>query len=374
MKKKVLALLIAGLLATNFVCAQQFVSRHLEYLYGGLQKKCTLPPYSGIFECTADLPPLHVEYEKDGFISHLGVALFPETMYPLIGKTLCNFQERFLLELLYQADDKKVKKLLDEYKTELHLINDMDVQKHSSRNILQSVLFARTDSVNYTLVKDSLSWTASWSDDYRSFAFRFPANYDLIIGMDKKEAEDKFEDLLSYYSCNETSCDFLPVKQEDLSELKSGIFIKQGKQLFTDKMNSTMYYRKDSSGIHLLLDRNFPEQSIANMFLAPNGIKDDILIQITQKTYGNNSKRYTVSVAKLLCFLKNDFDTYFGIEENTSGNLAFTVIFQSRYYNCNHLLHVITTTDSIFSKEGMLTATLYTYIPNHNIKNLYRKN
>ena len=45
-------------------------------------------------------------------------------------------------------------------------------------------------------------------------------------------------------------------------------------------------------------------------------------------------------------------------------------IYKSEWYNYNHLLHVQTTPQNLFDKTAPLEVLFYTFIPNHNIKNL----
>jgi predicted nucleic acid-binding Zn finger protein len=92
---------------------------------------------------------------------------------------------------------------------------------------------------------------------------------------------------------------------------------------------------------------------------------------VRQRMYGNREKQYQLSLSDFFCYLKDDFDAYVGIEKCTPEELNFTVMYRSKYYNCYHLLYVQTAPENIFDRKERLQATLHTYIPNQNIKNLY---
>jgi len=304
-----------------------------------------------------------------GTVAHLGVALFSENMKEAVGKPVCDFQERFFLELFLQDNETKALKLLDEYKIEF-----ADPYFGSFLNYLEtSILFAK-DANNYVLTKDSLTWISTWSNSTQNFSFRFLANYDLILGMDKNEAEIWLALQLQNFKC-ERSAILLPlVETGELEQLNKSLYVKRGKNQFIQSMNSNLYFLPDTitCTFHLLYDSKFPEESIANMFNNHSNQTEGLDLHIRQMLYGGKTQTYKMKLSDLQCFMGNDYETFTGIEKCTLDAVEFTVMYKSQWYNCYHILHIKTTHQHLFDKTAPLIAEFITFIPNHNIKDLYK--
>jgi len=131
--------------------------------------------------------------------------------------------------------------------------------------------------------KENISWTSSWRDSVNGFALRFPANFDMISGMDKKEAEIWLSKQLQQFQCNGNST---PPIKENLGELKplnTTNFLLHGNSLFTQKMNNNRY-------LQVIYHPDYPEESIANLFNYPDIQRTEgIDVQIKQMLYGYES-------------------------------------------------------------------------------------
>lgn len=330
---------------------------------------CSLPQQSGIFYCPkiSNLPLL-IEYDEVGAVTHLGISLFSETLKEAVGKPVCEFQERLFLELFLQDSEKKARKLLDEYKIQIttpyfgSFFNELE----------NSIIFAKQAS-NYGFTKDSLTWISTWSDSEGVFSLRFLSNYDLILGMDKNEAEIWLATQLENFKCNAAISQPL-IESGELEQLTRSLFVKRGKNLFTQGMNSNLYFSPDTATctFGLIFDSKFPIESVTNLFNHPNQQAEGLDLQIRQLNYGGKFPSYKIKLSDFQCFMGNDFETFSGIEKCTADTIEFTVMYKSLWYNCTHLLHVKTTLQQLFYKAEPLNATLTTFIPNHNIKDLYK--
>ncbi|MDR0810664.1 MAG: hypothetical protein LBN23_00065, partial [Paludibacter sp.] len=202
--KRILILITAAVLCSQFLGAQNYAKRQLEYI-GSLM---TSPPptQSSVFNCSKISSfPLKVEYDTAGTISHLGFSLFADSLKKhALAKPLYDFQERLFLEVFLQGDETKARKLLNEYKVQWTDYSQF-VGASSFFNSLESSLHLISQADEFVMTKDSLAWTSSWQYDNQSFVMRFPANFDLISGMDKKEAEIWLAQQLQNFQCNELS-------------------------------------------------------------------------------------------------------------------------------------------------------------------------
>jgi hypothetical protein len=349
--------------------AQHFASRQLAYLAGLMN--CSLPQQTDTFHCPKiSSLPLCIAYDKAGAVSHLGISLFAGALKSdTLSKPLYDFQERLFLEVFLQQDETKARKLLQEYNvqwTDYSLTLGAGAFFNSLENSLR---LSAPKKVQYKMTKEKSTWTSSWEDGKSTFVLRFPANFDLISGMDKKELERWLAKQLQNIECIPAARPSISIRIEDMEQLKQSIYVRRGQSLFVRDMNNNLYV--DSRPV---FDRNYPEESIANLFNYPDTQRSKgLVLQIKQTAYGGESQSYKVKLSDFQCFIGDDYEVFTGIEKCTPQALAFSVIYKSKYYNYSHLMYVQTTPECLFDKSGALQATLYSFIPNQNIKNLYKE-
>lgn len=362
--------IIALFLCFQTLEAQSFATRQLAYLSDLM--KCALPQQSGTFYCQKiSTLPLLVEYDNAGEVCHLGVAIFSKELKEAVGKPVCDFQERLFLEVFLQGNETKARNLLNEYKVECP---DGNFGYSSFFRFLENaLLFASKEANDYVLTKDSLTWKSTWANAARAFSLRFPANFDLILGMDKKEAEIWLATQLQNYSCEPFAISPPLVETGALEQLNRSVYVMRGTNQFVQSMNSNLYFYPDAANcrFQLLYDSRFMEESICNLFNHPDVQAEGLDLQVRQQVYGGTSQSYKMKLSDFQHFMRDDFEIFTGIEKCTPDAIEFTVMYKSKWYNCFHLLHVQTTPQQLFDKTDALKANLSAFIPNHNITNLY---
>jgi hypothetical protein len=370
MMKRVFAIIAVAVLCSQFLGAQNFATRQLVYLAKLL--KCPFPAQSSVFHCpAASVLPLKVEYDATGTVSHLGLSLFADSLKKHAStKPLYDFQERLFLEVFLQGNEDKARKLLREYKVQYTDDSQLLGTGNFFNALENSLRLASSDSIRYVLTKDSLTWTSAWHDSLRGFSIRFPANFDLITGMDKKESEIWLGKELQNFQCNRVYALPVNVNQGDLQPLNRSNYVLKGNSYFIQTMNSNLYFQNSQ----ILYDRNYPEESIVNLFNSPDPQRSKGLdLQVRQTAYGGNSQTYSVKLSDFQCFMAGNYEVFTGIEKCNAATAEFSVIYKSRWYNYSHLLYIQTTPDKLFDKTEPLRAVFYTFIPNQNIQNLYRE-
>jgi hypothetical protein len=152
-----------------------------------------------------------------------------------------------------------------------------------------------------------------------------------------------------------------------LEPLSRSNYILRGNALSVDARNSNVYFQ-------VLYDRNYPEESIANLFNFPDPQRTKGLdLQIQQVLYGGDSLNYRVKLTDFQCFMGDDYEVFTGVAKCTADAAEFSVVYKSKWYNCEHLLIVRTTPQILFDRTEPLKALFYTFIPNQNVKNLHRE-
>ena len=369
MKKTAFGIIL--IMCIGLTQAQNFTNRQLEYF--SQLMNCAIPNSSTTFNCSqvSTQLPLIAEYNESKQLCHLGMVLFTPEVKKLAGKPVCDFLERLFLELFLQKTEVEMKKLLDEYK----IILNFPLRNTAFRNSLEYALtHTLKEASEYIITKDSLTWTCFWKNENERFSLNFPANYDLILGLDKKEAEEQIIKQLEKFKCKNASLVPMTIDVESLKQLNGKIYVLPGAPLFIKNMNTNLYFIKnETEEFNLIFDRNFPEESISNLFMHPDKKAAEIKMKVTQRVYGNQTNLYEFDLHDFLCFWKDDYDTYVGIEKCSAQEIELTIIFKSKYFNCFQMLYVQAAPHDFFDKKNTLKATFYTYIPNQNIKNLYKE-
>ena len=357
----------------NVSNAQKFEMKSIEYIDELLGDKCELPKETGLFNCNKLDFPLKVKYNAEDEICHLGIDLFKEIHADYMSETVCNFQERLFL-ILCLLPDMQINEYCKENRLELSVMGLTGNSIPARKDIEQAVHFIKESDTGYIFVKDSLYCFSTWQNGDKKVVLVFPSTFSLISGMNKKEADDLFEKEINRLPSSESVPDMLFMEKQDLCDTGKGVFVKYGKTMFIKNMNSNLYFTHgEGEGYSLLYDRMHPLESISNMIIYPDGNTQRLSIHIKHHAYGGEIKEYNTNLFDFLRFLCRDYNTYTGIEKMTKDTLNFTIIFQNKYFNCHHLLYVEASPNMIFHAEEPLEGTLYTYIPNHNIKNLYKK-
>lgn len=353
--------------------AQQFASLQLENIFHLLSNKCELPSESGVFNAKTFRLPLRVEYDTEGKIIHLGIAIFSKNEQDAIGKTLCDFQERYLLNVLLHPGDEKAREFLKKNKTTISTCG-IAIGKQFKLQYLEDAMRRIVDSKSrYTLVYENYEWRVFWEDELFCLDFKFPSDIQLVLGMDKKEIGQFFEQQLNQFQHKQFESVPLILDVENLKALRKDMFVLPGSTFFIQEMRSDIYLKKDSvTGYKTVFDVDYPEESVANLFISPNQWTEKLEINILHKGY-DTTPVFKENLYHLLSFLNKDFETYFGVEHFSSDKMEFTVIFRNKDYTFYHLLYVQTNIDAIFTGSEPLKGTLYTYIPNQNIKSLYNE-
>ena len=364
-------IIVAFLFSLSGLKAQQFASLQLERIFNSFGKNFELPLESGIFNPKTFNLPLRIVYDSEKIITHLGIAVFSEEEQDALGITLCDFQERYLLEVLLQEDDDKATAFIMQNKTAINTCGIAIGAQFKQQYLKEAIKQIIDGKPRYTLVHENYTWEVLWEGEMFCLGFKFPSDIQLILGMDKKEIGLFFERQLRQFRYKPFEPKPLMLDADNLTTLRKDMFTLPGSTFFIQEMRSDIYLIKDSiSGYKTVFDAKYPDESIANLFIRPDQWAEKLNINISHKGY-DETPVFNENLYHLLSFMHSDCETYFGIEHLSAEKLEFTVIFRNKNYTFYHLLYVETTLDAIFVGNEPLKGTLHTYIPNQHIKNLY---
>ncbi|MDR2804719.1 MAG: hypothetical protein LBB85_03625 [Dysgonamonadaceae bacterium] len=370
MKKRIIYILFGIVCATSIVQAQSYSFHKLAEL-GELFPAACLPVADSIFFCpqiTKEKSYI-VQYNSKGEMEHLGVSLFSAETKAMINRPVCNFIERVMLELVLQKSSADVKTRLREYKIGLTK-NGFEYGK-SSFTSLSRLLDEIQNPARFGIRKDSL-YTALWEfGDGNRLVLSFPATRELIFGTDKKESDESAGEWLATGECAETPPESGDIDASRLQRIEgTDLYKRKGETFLINQINSDTYYQRSDNRFQPVYHIGYPEESLANLFIT-KAIKSTLHLQITHRMYGGFTPEFTIPIKRLLCLIKEDFETYCVLHRSNTDGVKISVILHNRNYNYVHLLRITTDAEQLFRENGILKADLYTNIPQHNLKSLF---
>ena len=354
------------------VQSQNFSSRKLAEM-GDLFPKNCLPKKDSIFDCPKVLQgkSFVVNYNAKNEVSHLGVSLFSPETKQIINLPVCNFIERFMLELLLQKSPKGITNTLKYNKIDIRK-NGIEYGKGYFTSI-GSELSSLPNNINFRLAKDAV-YSAAWGewDNLNSFIITFPVSRELIFGTDKKESDQNIGDLLEG---NLDDCHFIKkdysITAEELTRMEgTDLYVKKSNIFLKNTINSDVYYKRSGSKYQLFFDADFPEYALSNIFITRQ-FGDNLTLKITHRMYGGFTPEFSISLNKFFCIFDKGFDAYCIVPFPQQDRIKISVVLHNQDFDYIHLLRINASSEDIFSKNGVLEADLYTNIPKDNLTNLF---
>jgi len=311
---------------------------------------------------------LLVNFNSEGQIAHLGLKMFPDGVKQQIDPEISEFLERLSLELCLEDQQGKLGSKLKEYKIALYLnqvpLGGLLFQK------LEDALLVADNSAVFRLTKDSLNYSATWENGgHQSFEIRFPGQYDLISGRDKKELDDQLEMKLKSY--DGSGVQFEDIQRISVTEKETGLWLSSPQSFMIPAVGNSRYFRKSANEqLVWLYDSRFPQESLANLFYYLPDSSKQLQVKMTHRKYGKEISTYTLPLASILATWQKNFQTFVGFEKSPEGELNAVVFFYNSMGNYLHLLSIKASETDLFEQHE-IEAELRSFIPEHNIKNLF---
>lgn len=262
--------------------------------------------------------------------------------------------------------------------------NELSEQKHIAvstktaddkvyfRNGKMSDLSQITDTMPFSINLSYRYYEVEWKKHDKPFiTIVFPAQYDLILGMQQDEAQQKLkETILASTQCKDSIQ--IPLNKD---QLEDNIFVSKTAYLELESFNDATYYiyNKVDSSFCPYYDVAHLDYSAANLFhdLIPD---TDYQMYVEQSVYGLKAINYTISLRQWLDYCAEwGMKVYFGIEEQREDGLMALVIAENQDLCFNHMLSVVIPDKFITDKNTVLKVRMTPYIPTHNVKNLFQK-
>ena len=368
-------LFILGISVLSHGNAQpMFYSESLQNLYYSLPETCMIDSCcvaDTVILCHDVVPgssvPIIYNFDENKVLEHIGFHFLPDSK-SITNRVIARFIEREMLSMLLVSDIEKFMVSHRENGLSI-LLNDTPIRKSvllDKRGIIN--LLNHYQGITIQLIDGKRYEVTLLFDEEQKLLFLFPAESELITGMDKKERDIRLAVQLTNHKLKPDSISVPDYSYLQL--LRDTIYVEKGRSFLTPQINSDLFYIKADSTYSLALDKSLITESFSNALLVP--LENSYQIHITHRMYGKIVKKYMVNSQTFDNYFRSDYDRYFGVESLNIDKLTGTLILDNRPEGTIHLAFVSISLDDLLN-GGTMEMQLYSNIPQHNIQTLFGK-
>ena len=197
----------------------------------------------------------------------------------------------------------------------------------------------------------------------------FPAQYDLLLGMEKDKASQQFKDAI-LAAPQRSEKVMVP---SNLELMGDSVYQSISDTLELACLSDVLYYKKVREVFRPVFDSDHLAYSSANLFhgLIPD---TDYRMYVEQSIYGMTTINYSIKLSQWLNYCAEwGLKVFFAVEEEREDGILALIIAQSKELGYHHLLSVVIPDKFIDDQNAVLKVRLTPYIPIHNIKDLYQE-
>ena len=291
--------------------------------------------------------------------SSQGLKLFSPEMTEAVPRTnavVMDFLERYFRELPSTKQTSIETKMADD--------------KVYFRKGKPSDLYQVCDTMPFSINLLDHYYEVTWMKGEEPFVtIVFPAQYDLLLGLEKDKASQRFKDAVLSASQRSESVTY----PSNLVQTTDSIYQSKGDTLELASLSDALYYNKVRESYHPVFDNNHLAYSAANLFhgLIPHA---DYRMYVEQAVYGMTTISYTITLSQWLNYCAEwGLKVFFAVEEEREDGILALIIAQSKELGYHHLLSVVIPDKFIDDQNAVLKVRLTPYIPIHNVKDLYKQ-
>jgi len=370
MLKIIVIALIGTWTLTDVKAQQEFYAQSMQNLYQSLPQMCRAESDTTLL-CSdieqGDTVPVVYCFDENKVLEHIGYRFLPIGNTVIANRMVIRFIERELLTLLMTDDINQT--FVSNRENGLSILLD---NKPIRENVIQnrkSFLNLLKHYQNITINFDGKDYEVSLDfNTGKKLSFRFPADSELLTGMNKRERDIRLAVQLKNHKAKH-DCNITP-DYSYLQFLHDSIYVDKGGSFIIPQINNDIFYTKIDSSYNLIFDKRLLAETFSNKMLVPEN--KNYAIHIKHRMYGKQVKIYTVSSYDFDDYFRHDYDRYFGIESLDKEKLTGTLILKDQSTNSIHLAFVSISLDDLLN-GGKMEMQLYSNIPQYNIQTLFRK-
>lgn len=329
-------------------------------------------PLQGVFRCPGLSNTVMFYTEaRDGVTEQLGARLFPDEIRSntLYDPVIIGFIERLWVELLLRKTTESQISLLKEYGVRIVLggypLGSGNFSRLSQALDVINSMNSFSTNIGGTEL-DVLIRTATGN----TLHIYIPASRDLLFQYDKKEHEERL--------VKELFNSRKPYRQVDrvinMLPYDDNIWVSGGLCYMIDSLRNDVFLT--GSGQAVWDSKSYPVETMRNILMSAvvpvrlNGMT----LEITPHTYNRDIPKFRIPMSQFLGYIQNQgFEFYTGDAGRNGDRYQCLLVMYNTIYNYLHMLSVSFTPDQLDAGQTVIKADLSTFIPQHNIKNLFQE-
>ena len=225
--------------------------------------------------------------------------------------------------------------------------------------------------MSFSIRLENRYYEVEWKNNDTPFVtIVFPAQYDLLLGMQQEDAQKSLKNAIIETPQQNTSPS---VSLNNSVNLKDDIVMVKTSFLELESLNDAIYYNKVNNNWQPYFNAGHLDYSAANLF--HNLIKTmDYRMYVEQSVYGLKTVSYNITLRQWLDYCAAwGLKVFFAVEEEREDGLLALVIAECKELGFNHMLSVVIPNKFITDQHAVLKVRMTPYIPTHNVKDLFQK-
>ena len=288
-------------------------------------------------------------------VEHIGYRLFDPLTIQTQSPVVCDFVERYLLELdLGTQMDRKMRMGIDKVVLE--------------RGDLDNVHCLRPEDRLEISMVEMLRYRFAWfRDDECLVSLVFNMDYQLLSGCNAIELEYNYlRDVKRKRGL------FVSLEDIVIEDSDDEFAIVDGGYYLSESIRADKYYRRDLvKEWKLVCSGDKPYWSAANLMLSPSAL-GDFQLDCKLDMYGYHDSSFEMAVNQWVAqTLAEGCKLFFGIKSRTSNSIQGTLFCPNFAGGYCHMMSVDIPAESFDKGKGMVKGRLYVYVPLHNIDSSY---
>ena len=300
---------------------------------------------------------LNARFNEYKELEHIGLYMFKENENLFELREVLDFVERSFLISLLKKDQYCLENAI--LKDDVELLHNGAAISHQNKISLQTAL-SIIKNAELNIKTNSDAFLIGWKNNQnKTLTIKIDNNYSLVTGKTKDELEKIL--LRKIKDSKSTNIDKTIPTKSQLRIVTGNIYCLPGQIYSTTPELSSAKYFQLSETFTPVFDRNHYRESVRNLFL--NIINSNIKLNLVEKMYGGTDEKLNVNINNFNANFADNYNIYFGWQNDDKENLKASVFFSHKIYNYNHLLIITTNYKTIFKKDAEIDGILMTYIP-----------
>lgn len=299
--------------------------------------------------------PLTVRVNGWNEVEHIGIFLFDTATVQKEQQLVCDFVERYLLELrLAEPGERKLRMGIDK----------VNVEDGSLENIARLKQSDRYEISKLEMRRYHVAW---YSESRCLLALTFDMDYQLLAGCNAIELEENYlRDVVRSHHLKDA------VMENPVIESNDEYAIVEGGSYLSPSIRGDRYYRLDSISEWIpVCSTSKPYWSAANTVLSPIMI-GDFQLKCTLDMYGYKDATFQIDMNQWVAqTLQEGCKMFFGVKSRTPKTIRGTLFCPNTSGGYCHMMSVEIPVEMFDQGQGVLEGRLYAYVPLHNIDQRY---